>query len=238
MASQAPYDATPTAKQLVFLLMAATVVAVVVFLCGVMVGRGVPPAEGRAGPMSDPVGGAALGGEELRPPVPDSVGREPSVAAGSSDELTYYRRLGSNEPISDTVRTESAESGIPALDSAGAVPEIEPEPASSVRPLQSDAGEQSAAVVVDPPRELPTNALASSEGYTVQLTALRRVEVARQVADRLLSKGIPAYVLQPASDSPVAVYRVRVGRYADRGEAEQMLRRLEREEQFKPWITR
>ena len=29
-------------KQLVFLFMAATVVAVVIFLCGVMVGRGVP----------------------------------------------------------------------------------------------------------------------------------------------------------------------------------------------------
>ena len=36
-------------KQLVFLFMAATVVAVVIFLCGVMVGRGVPArAEARA----------------------------------------------------------------------------------------------------------------------------------------------------------------------------------------------
>ena len=31
-------------KQLVFLAMSATVVAVVIFLCGVMVGRGVPTA--------------------------------------------------------------------------------------------------------------------------------------------------------------------------------------------------
>ena len=70
------------------------------------------------------------------------------------------------------------------------------------------------------------------------MTALRGPDAARQVAVRLLAKGFPAYVLQPASDAPVAMYRVRVGRYIDRGEAEQMLQRLEREEQFKPWITR
>ena len=46
MASQASNDTTPNAKQLVFLFMAATVVAVVVFLCGVLVGRGVPSAVG------------------------------------------------------------------------------------------------------------------------------------------------------------------------------------------------
>ena len=80
--------------------------------------------------------------------------------------------------------------------------------------------------------------MATGAGYTVQVTALRGPDGARQVAVRLLAKGFPAYVLQPASGAPVAMYRVRVGRYIDRGEAEQMLQRLEREEQFKPWITR
>jgi cell division septation protein DedD len=45
-------------------------------------------------------------------------------------------------------------------------------------------------------------------------------------------------VVEPAADAPAAVFRVRVGRYADRAEAEDILRRLEQEEQFKPWITR
>ena len=45
-------------KQLVFLFMAATVVAVVIFLCGVMVGRGVPI---RAAAPSDASEQAALG---------------------------------------------------------------------------------------------------------------------------------------------------------------------------------
>ena len=45
-----------------------------------------------------------------------------------------------------------------------------------------------------------------------------------------------------SSTSPSAgaarVYRVRVGKYSDRREAEAVARRLEKEEQFKPWITR
>ena len=34
------------------------------------------------------------------------------------------------------------------------------------------------------------------------------------------------------------VFRVRVGKYEDRKEAETIAKRLEKEEQFKPWITR
>jgi hypothetical protein len=34
------------------------------------------------------------------------------------------------------------------------------------------------------------------------------------------------------------MYRVRVGRFTDRGEAERVKTRLAREERFKPWITR
>jgi hypothetical protein len=34
------------------------------------------------------------------------------------------------------------------------------------------------------------------------------------------------------------VYRVRVGKYKDRSEAQSVAARLEKEEQFNPWITR
>ena len=41
----------------------------------------------------------------------------------------------------------------------------------------------------------------------------------------------------PGSSGP-RVFRVRVGKYEDRKEAETIAKRLEKEEQFKPWITR
>jgi cell division protein FtsN len=34
------------------------------------------------------------------------------------------------------------------------------------------------------------------------------------------------------------VYRVRVGKYGTRREAESIAERLQKEEQFKPWVTR
>ena len=46
-----------------------------------------------------------------------------------------------------------------------------------------------------------------------------------------------AYVLAPAKGAP-AVYRVRVGHYKERREADTMAARLQKEEQFKPWVVR
>jgi cell division protein FtsN len=44
-------------------------------------------------------------------------------------------------------------------------------------------------------------------------------------------------VLPPANGTP-QVYRVRVGQFGTRREAESIATRLQKEEQFKPWITR
>jgi cell division protein FtsN len=43
--------------------------------------------------------------------------------------------------------------------------------------------------------------------------------------------------MAPAPGSP-AVYRVRVGKFKERREADEIAARLQKEEQFKPWIVR
>jgi hypothetical protein len=53
------------------------------------------------------------------------------------------------------------------------------------------------------------------------------------MARRLTAKGYPAFVTTAGAN-----FRVRVGKYDDRRQAESIASRLEREEQFKPWITR
>jgi cell division septation protein DedD len=57
------------------------------------------------------------------------------------------------------------------------------------------------------------------------------------MAKRLTTKGYEAYVTMPAAGAP-QVYRVRVGKYATRGEAETVAAKLQKEERFTPWITR
>ena len=77
-----------------------------------------------------------------------------------------------------------------------------------------------------------------SAGYSIQVTTLRESDAAERMAQGLVDKGYPAFVVPPAPGVPVPVFRVRVGTYADRDEAEQVLRRLEGEESLRPWITR
>ena len=56
------------------------------------------------------------------------------------------------------------------------------------------------------------------------------------MAEGLVASGYLAFVVAPAADAPVAVFRVRVGPYADRAEAEAAGRRLEAEQRLKPWV--
>jgi cell division septation protein DedD len=63
----------------------------------------------------------------------------------------------------------------------------------------------------------------------IQVTALKDRPTAVALVQRLAGKGYPAFLETPA----VGTYRVRVGRYKDRREAEQVSRRLEKEEPFR-----
>ena len=93
------------------------------------------------------------------------------------------------------------------------------------------AGAAPAGSTVSPPR-------ARFSGYSIHVTTLREGVAAERMAQGLVDKGYPAFVVAPASGAPVQVFRVRVGTYANREEAERILQRLETEESFKPWITR
>src|SRR6266852_5170628 len=81
-------------KQLVFLFMAATVVSVVIFLCGVLVGRGVR-AE-RAATAAETTTAAI---EPAPPATPaataPAAGSDPTAAAAppTVDDLSYFNRL-------------------------------------------------------------------------------------------------------------------------------------------------
>ena len=66
---------------------------------------------------------------------------------------------------------------------------------------------------------------------------MRESDEADAIVKRLAGKGYPAYVVTPAKGT-AAIYRVRVGKFKDRHEADTVAARLQKEEQFKPWIVR
>jgi cell division septation protein DedD len=210
-----------TGKQLVFLFMATTVVAVVIFLCGVLVGRGVraeQPASAAAEESASPppAADAAL-------PAPPAQGAEPSPATAES--LSYAQRLQGEEPkeqLKPADQPGGATADPPTPDDAAAAAEkTSPEPS---QPPAPDTGKE--------------GGRTDAAGWVVQVAALRDRAAAISIIRRLSSKEYPAFIVEPAAGTAAPSYRVRVGPYQDRREAEAIARRLEREEQFKPFITR
>ena len=215
--------------------MLVAVASILAFTMGIVVGRDAPNAAA-----------GTVGGTAAFPPDPPRlviVGEpEEEPTAGVLDEVTYPDRLGSDGPPVEKLR------GLPLYAREATERTADPRPAA-VPPPPPEVIEQKAdgppgaasaaagglvaageATVVAPP--------PASDPYTVQVAALRSAAAAEEFAGRLRAKGFPAYVMEPAPGGPAGVYRVRVGKYADHGEAERVRQRLEQEEQLTPWITR
>jgi cell division septation protein DedD len=271
------------------------VVSVVIFLCGVLVGRGVRTERGvveSTTASADPAP-AAPAATTPQPPA----GSDPTAAAPpASDELSYFSRLEKATTPQEKLKPPSTEQKVaPPRESATretAKGETAPTtgkktapdksvaqktgadktaanksaPEKTVREQTSPAPDkaavarqESAPAPREPvaPREPtpapkepertapaagPADAAAapptpSGDGFAVQIAALNVRSEADAIARRLSSKGYTAYVLSPANGTP-AVYRVRIGKFPTRREAESMAARLQKEEQFKPWVTR
>lgn len=209
-------------KQLVFLFMATTIVAVVIFLCGVQVGRGVRSeraastdagdtlASATPPPASSPSQPAAAGG----PPAAEP----PTPAQEPADELSYAKRLQSDGASTEKLKPQGSSASAPVSQTPAAAP---------TRPA--------------PPKPQPKTAVSAPQSsgragaWIVQVISLQDRGAASVIAKRLTGKGYPAFVLDPSPGSP-AIYRVQVGGYPDKNEAEQASRRLEKDEQFKPLV--
>jgi cell division septation protein DedD len=201
-------------KQLVFLFMATTVVSVVIFLCGVLVGRGV---KGDTVNAADPV--AAGSASTAIADVPASSTPPPVAAQDSS--LSYARRLDGEKPVKEELK-----------------PPGESKPVSEPKPVPAPARSDAA----PPPAPQPVAAAAATTAkpgtWAVQVVALTDRAAANAVVQRLVGKGYNAFLVSPQPGAPVQNYKVQVGRYNDRAEAEQIKNRLKKEEQFEPWILR
>jgi len=217
-------------KQLVFLFMAATVVAVVIFLSGVMVGRGVRPAiaaevESTADVAADPTA----------PVSPSTSGVTASTASPATNEtLTYPNRLEGDEPPPESLE-DAPDPTAPATRQSETRATTGQQPAA--RPAASrTAAAASPAVAAPVAAAKSVSAEPAGSGFVVQVAATKQKGEADTIARRLVNKGYPAFVTTPPSGPQM--YRVRVGKYPDRKEADRVATRLQREEQFKPWVTR
>ena len=207
-------------KQLVFLFMAAMVVSVVIFLCGVLVGRGVRAERGLDAEAAELSTAEPAPQQVTSPATPTPAGSDPTAAAPPQavDDLSYFNRLQASNPPPEELKA----------------------PLAAAAPAEQPAAPQPTATPAPAPQE-PARVAAANEpqgtGYAVQVAALNIRSEADAIAKRLAAKGYAAYVLNPTAGTP-QIYRVRIGKFGSRREAETIATRLEKEEQFKPWVTR
>ena len=223
-------------KQLIFLFMAATVVSVVIFLCGVMVGRGVRNGRGEtsAGAELETTAQAATAPAPIAPaPAPASStapkGNQPTPPVPEED-TSAYKDLTSDKPKDTALATPAKAQAKPAVTAPASAPPKAAAEKAAVAEKAAPKSEPPAPVDKDKP------AAVTSGGYAVQLTALRDRSEADAVVKRLAGKGYPAYVVNPLPGKP-PVYRVQVGRYQNRADADRIASKLQKEEQFSPWVT-
>ena len=217
-------------KQLVALFLVVTTVIVVVFLCGVRVGRGARDAQ-----LDEPEQTAAASPAPQPTPTSGPAATEPPTpAAETPEQLSYPQRLAGEGTTPEKLKKpEEARKAEEA--SKPAEPRPQPAPvASTASPPPAPAPRTTTPAPASD--NLPTTGKPGT--WAVQVIATRDRDVAGSVLKRLLGKGYPAFLVNPPSGATPAYFKVHVGRYADRGEAEKVSTRIKKEEQFQSWITR
>ena len=237
-------------KQLVFLGMATTLVSVVIFLCGVLVGRGVKPLDTvaqAAGPqafesaVASPVAPGAIATPAPAPPAtpgPTAAAAADTGAAGDTEPTP----LGDDPdaPAPAPAPATAVAAAAPAKPAAvvpkpapKVEPKVEPKVAAKVEPRDPPAPKPTPA-----PAAVATTAPATGGGQiAVQVGAFATRKEADALAKKLSGRGYAVYVMNPMGDGK-KVYRVRVGNYGTADEAQRVSARLTEQENLKPWITR
>jgi hypothetical protein len=216
-------------KQLVFLFIVTTTVIVVVFLCGVKVGRGARDAQvdepeqvHAAAPVTQPAPVAA-------PPVTEP----PAPAPDAQEDLSYPKRLQGEGTAQETLKRQQEAKTEPEPAPAPAAKPVAAATAAVPRPVATSEQVPAAPASTD---NLPTSGRSGT--WAIQVIATKDRAIAGSVLKKLAAKGYPAFLVNPSANATPAWYKVQVGRYNDRNEAEKVSLRIKKEEQFQSWITR
>ena len=152
---------------------------------------------------------------ELREPAPKD--RTNSV----QEKLTFYQTLPA--PLFSTPK-ESSKKAAPKEPQQKSVT-----PKAESRAAPSEGGAPTAVDLPSPP--------PGSQFWTVQVSAYRSRGLAEELKQSLRSAGYDAYLLQVGGEDGKSRFRVRVGSYPTRVEAERAADRLRTERSLSPFVV-
>jgi len=207
---QSFYEIQLNTPHLVLAFLGAAVVGVTVFWLGVVIGRG----QSETGPA-----------DQWQAAVPaDSTAEEP---------------YDLHEAVSEPALQPAAQPETPAAGTdPPAQPEAEqPKPAAPRFEAADPVDEQSAPVVAESSVGLPRPDASLPSGWIVQVRSTPDKPDADALQSALVAAGFPAFVVS-AEVSGVTYYRVRVGRYRSKGDADIIeVELLTRSDVDTTWVT-
>ena len=158
--------------------------------------------------------------EAVKPPVAAPKASEPAAKPASADAA---------KSAADAAKRSADLAKVPApVAKATPPPTPAPTPALAKPPVPPAAPAPVAAA----------SAASTSErsGFAVQVAAVNVRTEADAIVKRLVGKGYSAYVEVPKGVA--STFRVRVGTFETRHEAQGIADKLKKDENFKPWVTR
>ncbi|HSP06988.1 MAG TPA: SPOR domain-containing protein [Acidobacteriota bacterium] len=229
-------------KQLILVFLAGVTVCVLVFILGVMVGKGKKEAEM-----------VSASRNEITPvkPQPDlSQPQEIQPAAEQAktpaDQGTHKNKKGEPAGQQQVAATQPSKGDGMVYDDLDKTDKEapltpKPQPAAPAKQTTADALKDVASKTQEPPAETaPPDNNASKNGgtrYTVQVMATGSKEKAEQQLNYLKSKGYTAFMSEETTGSGSNVYKVRVGKFADSESAKKIATRLKEELKLETWVA-
>lgn len=203
-------------SQLLLLALGFTVTSVIIFLLGILIGKGIE--ERKSIRQEEP-----LVKIPVQPPAP---GAKPG--AQGKEEMTFYDTLSKAPPTQ--LAEKAAEKAPPAPSPTKEKPSVEKAPA--VTEAKKEAPAQKASKV-EPAK---TDAAQREGPWTVQINAYPNDRDAKELAKKLKDKGYDAYVTSTKVKGRTW-YRVRVGHFDTREQAQQLQETLKQKENLTKTIT-
>ncbi|HXG51063.1 MAG TPA: SPOR domain-containing protein [candidate division Zixibacteria bacterium] len=196
-----------TRGQLVLLGGGFTLASVVIFVLGMLVGKSIEERK-----MIKPPEPA------VKIPVKPGAGERDAAATAPKEELTFYETLTKSPPGDARADAKAKEVKASAAKSEpGEQGKAQGSKPDEKRPGRApEAGVKTASAGTEKAEKKETGAV-----WTVQVNAFPDDRSAKLLVDRLKNKGYNAYMTE-AHTKGKTWYRVRVGRYASREEAEKV----------------
>jgi cell division protein FtsN len=229
MSDQNFHEIQLSGKQLAFVFMCAVVLAAVIFMLGVSVGRDV-----RAG--------AAISAGTQAAPSDTAASAEPAPTTTAPGDLSATQAL-QPRPTAQTAPPPTASEPLPeTTPAASSQTKSSPPPATPAAPPPSAAPPQKVAASVSaekPEKPEKTDALPVSggDGFFLQVTSVSTEPAADSVVKTLKGKGFPAKVMVMGPDTAPPRFKVQVGPYATRGDAQRAQTQLQKEG-FSPFVLK